>query len=82
MMLSAAERGIAACMLGAIDRDGLRDAIGLDPRYNIALVLALGKPAETIVLDEVPADGNTKYWRDGESVHHVPKRTLKEIVIN
>lgn len=82
MMLAAADREIAACMLGAIDRDGLREAIGLDPRYNIALVLALGKPAETIVLDEVPADGSTKYWRDGESVHHVPKRTLKEIVIN
>jgi hypothetical protein len=45
------------------------------------LVLALGKPKETVVLDEVGPDGNIKYWRDSDGVHHVPKRKLEDIIV-
>jgi hypothetical protein len=33
-------------------------------------------------LVELPEDGSTKYWRDENDVHYVPKRSLKELVIN
>ena len=45
------------------------------------LVLALGKPAEQVVLDTVGDDGDTRYWRDENEVHHVPKRSLEELII-
>jgi hypothetical protein len=45
------------------------------------LVIALGKPVETVVLETVKTDGNVRYWRDGEGRHYVPKRSLDDIVL-
>jgi hypothetical protein len=45
------------------------------------LVLALGKPKERVMIERVDASGDTRYWRDNEGVHHVPKRSLEDIII-
>ena len=45
------------------------------------LVVALGEPDETVVLEDLPADGRTAYYRDENGVHHVPKRTLDALII-
>lgn len=82
MALGAVERGLGCCMIGAVQRDQLRDALAIAEQYEIALVLALGAPAETVVLDPVGADGNIRYWRDAAGVHHVPKRALSDIIID
>ncbi len=68
-------------MLASVDRDGLRKALEIDERYEIPLVIALGKPAETVVIDDIGPDGKIEYWRDDKQVHHVPKRLLSEIII-
>ena len=81
IMLGAAERGLGGCIMGSIKRMGLRRALNIPPRYQILLVLALGHPAETVVLEEVGADGDIRYWRDENGVHHVPKRPLKELIL-
>lgn len=81
MLLGAAEKGLGGCMVANINREGLRKALEISPRYEILLVLALGKPKEKVVIETVGRDGNTRYWRDGKSVHHVPKRPLDEIII-
>jgi len=81
IMLGAAERGLGGCIIGSIDRDGLRQALDIPERYEILLVLALGKPEETVVLEEVGPDGDVRYYRDDEDVHHVPKRSLDELVL-
>lgn len=81
IMLGAVERGLGGCMIGALDRDGLRQALAIPERYEILLVLALGKPKETVVIEEVGPDGDIKYYRDAEGVHHVPKRSLGELIL-
>ena len=81
IMLGATERGLGGCMIGSIDRPRLRQVLGIPERYEILLVLALGKPAETVVLEDVGPDGDIKYYRDEEDVHHVPKRTLGELIL-
>jgi hypothetical protein len=53
----------------------------LAPRYEILLVLALGKPKEKVVVDPVGSEGSIKYWRDDQSVHHVPKRSLDDLIL-
>ena len=81
IMLGATERGLGGCILGALDRTALREALDIPERYDILLVLALGKPKETVVLEDVGPDGDIKYYRDESSVHHVPKRSLEELIL-
>jgi len=81
ILLGATEKGLGGCIIGSIDREGLRKALGIPPRYEILLVLAIGKPRETVVIETVGPDGDIKYWRDDEGIHHVPKRPLDEIII-
>ena len=81
ILLGAAEKGLGGCMIGSIARERLRDALEIPECYEIILVLAIGRPAEAVVLDEVAPDGDIKYWRDNEGIHHVPKRPLDEIVV-
>jgi nitroreductase len=81
ILLGAAEKDLGGCIIASIDRDQLRQALNIEARYEILLVIALGKPAEKVVLEEVGPDGDIKYWRDSQGVHHVPKRSLDTIII-
>lgn len=81
ILLGATEKGLGGCMIASIDKEGLRKDLEITPLYEILLVLALGKPKEKVVLETVGPSGDTKYWRNNEGVHHVPKRPLDEIII-
>jgi nitroreductase len=81
ILLGAVEKGLGGCMLGAINRDKLRAELDIPEQYKIRLVLALGKPAETAVIEEVQPGGSIRYWRDDQGVHHVPKRTIEELIL-
>jgi nitroreductase len=81
ILLGATERGLGGCIIGSIQREQLRKVLNIPPRYEILLVIALGEPRETVVIEEVGPDGDIRYWRDEKSVHHVPKRSLKELII-
>ncbi len=79
--LGATEKGYAACIISAVKRPELKEVLQLEEHLEILLVIALGRPAESIVLEEVGPDGDIRYWRDASGVHHVPKRPLNEIVV-
>jgi nitroreductase len=82
IMLGAREKGLAGCMIGAIDRERLKSVLNISDQYKILLVLALGTPKETVVIEPVLGpDNSIKYWRDEKGVHHVPKRSLQDIVV-
>jgi nitroreductase len=81
ILLGATENGLGGCMIANIRKEGLRKALKIPERYEILLVLALGAPKEKVVLETVGSDGDTKYWRDSDNVHHVPKRPLDEIIV-
>ncbi len=81
ILLGAAELGLGGCLIASVQREKLREALGIADRYEILLVMALGKPAETVVLDTVDAQGSIEYWRDADDVHHVPKRRLADLII-
>ena len=68
-------------MIGSINKKELRKVLEILSRYEILLVLALGKPRETVVIDTVGPAEDIKYWRDSEGIHHVPKRNLDDIIV-
>ena len=82
MKLGATEKGLGSCMIASVQREALHQSLGIPKRYQILLVLALGKPVETIVTEPIREDGSAKYYRDSESVHHVPKRSLDELIVH
>lgn len=81
MLLGATERGLGGCMIGSVQRLKLQRELNLADNFQILLVVALGKPVETVVIDPLGADGDIKYWRDEAAVHHVPKRSLEELIV-
>lgn len=82
ILLGAAEKGLGGCIIGTIKREELRKALALPSRYEILVVLALGKPKETVVIEPIGPGGDIKYWRDKQGVHHVPKRPLDELILD
>ncbi len=81
MLLGARSKGLGGCLIGSIQKERLREILKLPARYEILLVLALGRPKDTVVLEDLPPDGSIRYWRDEAGVHHVPKRSLEEIIL-
>ena len=81
ILLGAAEKGLGGCMIASIQRTKLREKLNIPERYEILLVIALGRPVETVILEMIKPDEDIKYWRDNEGRHHVPKRSLEDIVL-
>jgi nitroreductase len=80
MMLGATEAGLGGCMIASIRREMLRNELLIPEKFEILLILALGKPIEKVIIDDIK-DGDIKYWRDNEQNHHVPKRPLGDLII-
>jgi nitroreductase len=90
ILLGAREKDLAGCIIGSVNRKKMRDIFNIDSRYKILLALAIGKPKEKVVIEKVISDDNSaagkvdsiKYWRDENGVHHVPKRSLDDIILS
>ncbi len=82
ILLGAVEMGLGGCFIGAIDKGRLRAALNIAPQYRIMLIIALGEPAEQVVIESTAdTNGNIRYWRDNDGIHHVPKRPLDEVIL-
>ena len=79
ILLGAVENGLGGCMIGSIKRENLAADLNINPKYDILLAIALGKPVEQVEIEEAKDD--IKYWRDVNGIHHVPKRPLEEIIL-
>lgn len=82
IFLGANEMGLGGCFIGAVNRIKLTEVLNFKENYEIALVIALGYPKEEVVLDNMNENGDYKYYRDENEVHHVPKRSLEELIVD
>lgn len=80
LLLGARAKGLAGCMFGAINIKKLKAILDIPDHLEIKLVVALGKPVEKVVIDDLGQDGSIKYFRDEHQVHHVPKRSLDDLI--
>lgn len=79
MLLQATEIGLNGIMIGAFDKQAVREALELpsDP----LLVIAVGKSIERIELVDIRADEPHAYYRDEQGVHYVPKVCLEDLIL-
>lgn len=80
ILLAAAEMGLGGCIIRTFNRYELRRYFQMPENMETVLIIALGKPAQEIVIDEIVKDQSTAYYTDEDHKHHVPKRTLKDII--
>ena len=79
ILLGAVEKGYGGCVIKSFRNERLREILQLPDCMKINYVIALGKPCETVVIEDMRGN-EYKYWRDVEQVHHVPKRSLDELL--
>lgn len=79
MLLQAVELGYGGCIIASVKRNALRELLNIPDCMEILNVIALGEPAETVVIEDMKGD-DFKYWRDEKGVHHVPKRSIGELI--
>lgn len=75
--------GLGGCIIKAFNAPMLSKILSLDSRYIPLYVLALGYPAEDVLIEDMSGeeDADFKYFRTSDGVHHVPKRPLPELII-
>ena len=76
LLLGAMEKRIGGCRIGAFNAK-LASLFDMPEHLTLSLVVALGKPRETVIIEECKTEDDVHYWRDEHGVHHVPKRSLK-----
>ena len=81
ILLRATEMNLGGCMIGSFDKQKLHDVLQLPEHILPRLTIAIGKPDETIRLEEATG-ADTTYHRDENDIHYVPKRKLSDIIIN
>jgi nitroreductase len=81
ILLGAVEKGLGGCMIGSIRKEQVKTIFSIPEHLELLLILAIGLPVEKVVIEQVK-DGEIRYWRDQTGVHHVPKRSLSEILIS
>ncbi len=81
ILLTATEQGFGGCIIASVNKKKLRSVLEIHQQFEIIQAIALGKPKETVVIEELPSNGDVKYWRDENAVHHVPKRRLEDIIL-
>ena len=79
ILLTARERGFGGCIFRSINKPALVAALGKGHLVPV-LVIALGKPGETVKITD-SVDGNVKYYRDKNDVHCVPKKSLDDLIV-
>ena len=79
ILLSATEMGLGGCMIGSYDAEKVSELLGIPSEWKPRLVLALGKPDETVLLED--AEDSLTYYRDENDVHHVPKLKTKDLLL-
>ena len=78
IILVAIEEGIGSCCVHSVGRDRLKELLNIPEDYIVSLVLALGYPDESPVVEEFRE--SPEYWKDRDNILHVPKRGLKDIL--
>jgi nitroreductase len=81
ILLSLTNKGLGACPFASFNKDEIRKILNIPEELESPLIIAIGKPVEKVVIDDIK-NGDVKYWRDDTQTHHVPKRKVEDLIFN
>lgn len=81
ILLGATASGLGGCIIGSIERKKARELLKIPERFSLLMVIALGKPVETVVIDQMTDGDSVRYFRDVNGIHHVPKRVVADVLL-
>lgn len=81
IMLGAVEKNLGGCMIRALNRKKIAEVLNLSDDYIIHIALAIGKPAQEVIIEDINEGEDIKYWMDEDKTHHVPKIVLEDLII-
>ena len=81
MTLAAWEQGVGSCILANIQREPLRELLGIGDGYDLHLLLAFGYPTHTSEIKEVEKDAPLAYSTDENYHYTVPRRKISDVVL-
>ena len=82
IMLGAVEKNLGGCMIRALNRKKITEVLNLPENYVIHIALAIGKPTQNVVVEDINEGDDIKYWMDQDKTHHVPKIVLDELILD
>ncbi len=77
IILVAEEEGVGSCAVLSFREKELKELLNIPAKYEVGMLLALGYPDESPVIEET--EGPVLYYFDDGGVRHVPKRKLADI---
>lgn len=80
LTLGATALGLGCCIIKSFNAEGVKRLLALPDHIVPTYVVALGYPVESVVIEAMHGE-DYKYWRDDSGIHHVPKRSLEEILL-
>lgn len=82
IMLGAVEKDLGGCMIRALNRKKIAEVLNLSDDYIIHIALAIGKPTQDVIVEDIHEGENIKYWMDEDKTHHFPKIILHDLILD
>lgn len=79
--LGATALGIGACIIKSFNPSKIKSTLSLSSHLEPLYILALGYPKETVVLEAISSPTDIKYFRTSDKIHHVPKRSVEDLIV-
>ena len=81
--LGITAKGLGACIIKSFNQKKLIEIVKLPEWFVPTYIIAIGVPKEEVVIENLDSnDANgIKYFRTQDKIHHVPKRTIDQLII-
>lgn len=82
--LGATSLGLGCCIIKSFNLGEVKRVLRLSDNLDPLYVIAIGKPNELVKIEDLKDEDleSIKYYRTPDGLHHVPKRALKDLLIN
>jgi nitroreductase len=82
ILLGLVEKGLGACIIRTVNRYNMRKRFNYPDNLELVQVIAIGEPMQEVRIVDVDKSGSIEYFEDEHKIHYVPKRSLKDIILD